>query len=310
MGKGDVGIAYIFHQTMIGISSVCNVQSFHYQRIEIVGTTSAQRNVQQLNSPFNRPPPNAMKPFLLGFALLCLASLAGSAAAATNITILDFSFETPANTTVSGNTTLGTKTGTVGNWNYSFTTLSTGASPASIKFGTSSSPAPTQGLQIATLSAPTKNGITNTVKMSESLTTTLVARTTYTLTFDISASSSLLAALSGASVSILAGTTVEATLSDHALLSQISSSTSFSTVSLTYTTGATAPSGDLGMQFYLYNGTNVSGASLYLDNSRLSSSSAAVPEGGSGIVLLGLGLAALCSPLRGPFKRMRNQSRQ
>jgi len=254
-----------------------------------------------------------MKRILLSFALLGFASLTGTALAKNNppppppangpITIPDYSFESPSNTTVSGNTTLGAKTGTIGNWSYSFTTLSSGAAPASIKFGSSSSPAPTDGSQIATLSAPTKNGITNTVKMSQTLTNTLTANTTYTLTFNVSASSSLLAALSGASVSILAGSTVEASLSNAAFLSQISSSTSFSTVSLTYTTGASAPSGNLGIQFYLYNGTNVSGASLYLDNVRLTSSSATVPESGAGIVLLGLGLAALCSPLRGSLKK-------
>jgi hypothetical protein len=243
-----------------------------------------------------------MKPFLIGLALLGFASVSGSAVAA-NITIPDFSFETPANTTVSGNPTLGTKTGTIGNWSYSFTTLSSGAAPASIKFGASSSPAPTQGSQIATLSAPTKNGITNTVRMSETLTNTLTANTSYTLTFDVSASSTLLAALSGASVSILAGTTVEATLSNSAFISQIHNSTSFTTVSLTYTTGASAPKGNLGIQFALLNGTNVTGASLYLDNVRLSSASASVPEGGAGIVLFAMGLVALCSPLRESTKK-------
>jgi hypothetical protein len=238
-----------------------------------------------------------MKPLFASLALLCFAAVSTPVFAG-SITIPDYSFETPGNSTVSGNATVGTKTGTEGNWSYTFTTLSTGAAPASIKFGTSSSPAPTQGTQIATLSAPTANGITNTVKMSQSLTTALAANTTYTLTFDVSASSSLLSALSGASVSILAGTAVKATLADYALLSQISSSTSFSTVDLTYTTGATAPTGNLGIQFYLYNGTNVSGASLYLDNVRLSSATAAVPEGGASIILLGIGLAALYRPRR------------
>jgi hypothetical protein len=68
----------------------------------------------------------------------------------------------------------------------------------------------------------------------------------------------------------------------------------------------------LGIQFYLYNGTNVSGAALYLDNVRLSSSSAAVPESGAGIILFALGLAALCSPLHAShafLKKVKNSAR-
>ena len=100
--------------------------------------------------------PITMKPFLFGLALLGFVSVSGSATAA-SITIPDYSFETPANTTVSGKTTLGTSTGTVGNWTYNFTTLSTGAAPASIKFGTSSSPAPTTRQQSAMLNTGQSN---------------------------------------------------------------------------------------------------------------------------------------------------------
>lgn len=196
-----------------------------------------------------------------------------SSAPTGNIYVPDGSFESPSNTTVSG-PLIGTKSGTIGSWNYSIATL-VGLGGASINFGTGGAVAPVDGAQVAKLTEPGLLGVISTVDLNQTISgLTLSANTTYTLTFDMAGPSNLIQLLSSASASLTVGGAKVASIANASLLSLLVHPNTMTPVELSFTTGNTAPTGALGIDFSITNLANVGTAILYLDEVQLASGSA------------------------------------
>ena len=190
-----------------------------------------------------------------------------------NISVADPSFETPGNTTVKGPLLLGTKTGTIGSWNYGIATV-LGLGGASVSFASGTHPGPIDGNQVAELSEPGLIGAISTIDLNQTLTgVTLAANTTYTLSFDAAESTDLAKVLSYAAASITVGGVAVASLSNATLLSLLVYPNTMTPISLSFTTGATAPTGALGVDFTMTNIVNALPATLFLDNVQVYSGS-------------------------------------
>jgi len=200
--------------------------------------------------------------------------VSSQSAATGNIPVADPSFESPTSTTVNGPFLLGTKNGTIGSWNYSISTL-LGLGGASISFGSGGSVAPVDGSQVAKLQEPGLAGVISTVDLYQTVSgVTLAPNTTYTLMFDMAGPSNLIQLLSNVSASITVGGSKVASLSNWSLLSLLNGPNTMTPVELSFTTGATVPTGALGVDFSMTNLANVGTAILYLDEVRLEAGSA------------------------------------
>jgi hapalindole biogenesis HpiC1 cyclase-like protein/PEP-CTERM motif-containing protein len=207
---------------------------------------------------------------------------------ATPITISDFSFE-GITATVSSPSTLGvgiigTNTGPIGAWSAS-SGASIGGLLGSVSSGTATSlgaPAGADGSYVARINLP--SGVGASVDLSQSLASSFLANSIYTLSFEIDAGSTA-TLLSGSSMSLTAGSTDVATLSGTTFTSLLDGNNDFQTLNLTYQTGNTPPVGVIGIDFDA-NSTAGAGGNFYLDNFQLGVTPTPEP---STLALLSLG---------------------
>ncbi len=207
---------------------------------------------------------------------------------ASPIAVSNFSFESPSGSALNG--PLDPANGSIGLWNYQ----RTGATPATltdVTFGQSA--LATDGTNIATLTFLV--GASASLTLNQDLGVTLLPNSIYTLRVD---ADQIISAplLTSARISITAGGAAQQSLMDNSLLSMLDGTGPLNTITLTLTTGATPPSGDLGVEFQIGGVAQTLGAGLELDNVRMDVS--AVPEPSS----LSLGIAAgVCWLLFGRF---------
>ncbi len=235
--------------------------------------------------------------------ILTIVTLAGLLAGSTltqasPITIPDYSFEGLTTTIASpsslGVGIIGTNSGSIGAWSaYSGTSL--GGLNSSIASGTTNSlgaPGGADGNYVVRVSLPVGAGAT--VDLRQSLATTFLANSTYTLSFEIDGGTTV-SLLSGSSISLLSGSTSVASLSGTNFTALLDGNGDFQTLTLTYQTGNTPPGGNIGIDFNTAS-TAGAGGNIYLDNFQLDV--VPIPEPGV-YVLSGLGILLLVVRLRG-----------
>lgn len=209
-----------------------------------------------------------MNPRTLSLALALVGlgfSCAPDAKGQTNIVFSDRSFE-GVSASVTAPALPGTNTGSIGAWTGSATgILSLGSS---ITSGSGfSGITPLDGTFSTRFSFGI--GVGNTASLTQNLTgVSLVSNSLYQLTIDLN-TGTLLGAISGVSIEILAGNTSLATLTGANLVSLLNpNSTLFQTVTLNYTTGAVAPAGNIGVRIS-GGGVAAAASAFYVDNVRL-----------------------------------------
>ncbi len=138
-------------------------------------------------------------------------------------------------------------------------------------------------------------GVAATVSIFQDTEVAFLPDSIYTLTFDADQASAL-SLLSGASASIFAGVTPVATLSGASLLTLLDGSGPMHSFSLQYTTGASAPAGNIGIGFSAGGLAEVAGAGIVVDNVRLDVTP--VPEPGSAALVALVGSCFLLARRR------------
>ncbi|HEV2694022.1 MAG TPA: hypothetical protein VG347_14095 [Verrucomicrobiae bacterium] len=224
--------------------------------------------------------------------------LAGSSTAlATGINIPDNSFESISATVSApkslGVTVMGTNSINFGLWTGLAGASVIGLTPGTITVGTAASlggPTPLDGSYEARLSMGA--GVGTFLSVRQTLSTAFNSYSTYHLSlgFDAGANVSL---LSQASLNLMAGNNSIASLSGNSLITAIGNSGNYQTIGLDFTTGAIAPTGNIGIEFDVNSVLNL-GANFYLDDARLSIVTAPEPHPGM-LIGAGLGMFALLS---------------
>lgn len=203
-----------------------------------------------------------------------LSLILPSAATAAPITINNFSFETGGS---APNGVLDPGSGTLAGWDYT----RTGVLPATltdVSFG--SSALATNGTNVAELQFLA--GVLAGVSLFQDTGVSFLPNSIYTLSFDID-QRSVANLLNGASASIFEGSNVVASVSGGSLLTLLDGSGPLQPVSFQYTTGAVAPSGNVGIGFSAGGVAEVLGAGLIIDNVRLDV--VPVPEPGTALMI-------------------------
>jgi hypothetical protein len=202
---------------------------------------------------------------------LCLTI---SARAQTSINIPDYSFEGITTSLASPNgLSVATNTGPIGAWS-AFAAGLVGLN-SSIASGTASSlgaPAGADGSYVAQITLPVGAGAS--AGLRQTLTDTFLPNSLYTLSFQLDGGTSV-SLLAGSSLSLENNSTPVASLSGANLVALLDGNGDFQTITLTYQTGNTPPSGNIGIEFDAGSVAGV-GGSIYFDNFQLNA--APVPE--------------------------------
>jgi hypothetical protein len=203
-----------------------------------------------------------------GVLLLGMALSTGRLFAAQPVTITNGSFEGMAGV-VTSPVSVGLKTNEVlmGGWEVSASGL-LGVN-TSVAFGTSSSlggPPAANGTYIAKISMPL--GLGYMISLDQDLGQKYQPNSIYTLSVALD-QGTVAGLFANATLSLRAGATKESSLNGAALVSLLDTKSGFQTVSLTYQTTATVPTGDIDVFFQ--DQSLLSLASIvYLDNFQLS----------------------------------------
>ena len=231
---------------------------------------------------------------LLSTLLLAFGFQTGVRAQGTPITIFNPSFE--AVTASAPNGVLSPAGGILGGWTYD----RTGVLPATltdVTFGPSS--LATEGSNAANLFFLA--GVAAEVSIFQDLGQSYLPSTVYTLTFDAS-QYSLLSVLTDAEVSLYAGGTQVATLGGSGLLGLLDPGGAPSTVTLEYTTGVSAPLGNIGIEFSAGGLAEVAGSGFVIDNVQLTA--APVPEPGAALLIGAAGMTFMLRRSRFSSRRL------
>lgn len=217
-----------------------------------------------------------------GFVVMCGLVFCGASHGQT-IPIQNPSFETPAlsdglNQGIDAPLLVGSNSGVVGNWTITMSTL-VGVSaivPArgQIENPAGAGPGGIDGVQIGRLTSSGVAGVATNGTFYQDLGVSFTANTRYTLTASVGLAN-IAQAPSSFGFSLMAGNTAVASTSQASLLSLLVTSNQLFQASITFQTGATPPTGDVGVQFFQGNLAGVAGSMIF-DNASLAA--VGVPE--------------------------------
>jgi hypothetical protein len=206
--------------------------------------------------------------------VLLAGLLAATATAQGFFNIPNNSFEGITTSIASPNgLSVATNTGPIGAWS-AFAAGLVGLN-SSIASGTTNSlgaPAGADGSYVARIILPV--GVGASAGLRQTLTNTFLANSIYTLSFLLDGGTSV-SLLAGSSLLLENNSTPVASLSGANLVSLLNGNGNFQTISLTYQTGNSPPSGNIGVEFDAASVAGV-GGNIYFDNFLLNV--APVPE--------------------------------
>src|SRR5438552_9444037 len=171
--------------------------------------------------------------------------LIGSHLFGQGVIIPDYSFENITATVASpGGLSLGTNSGSLGAWSVSAAGLA--GLLSSISAGNSLGAVPADGSFLARLSLPV--GVGASAGLSQNLSQGYMPNSIYTLYVGLD-HGGLVGLFGGGDLRLQAGGSTVASLSGNSLLSVLNPQSGMQTVSLSFQTGPTAPSGNIGIFF-------------------------------------------------------------
>jgi len=213
-----------------------------------------------MKTHYDNPTTQSRSPWLQCFIVAVIA-LTGTVAFATPIAISNPSFENPTGSAPNG---VGDPpNGSIGAWNYTRTGV-LASTLTDVTFGPSA--LATDGTNVATMNFLV--GVLANETLSQDLGVPLLPNSVYTLRFDAD-QASIVSLLTNASAAITAGGVPVASLNNAALLGLLNGAGPLHPVTLHFTTGAVAPSGNLGIAFQIGGVVQALGSGLVLDNVRM-----------------------------------------
>ena len=186
---------------------------------------------------------------------------------ATPVTVPNFSFEGITTGVSSPNgLSIATNTGPIGSWSaYAAGLAGLNSSIAANTTSFFGAPAGADGSYIARITLPV--GVGASAGLNQVLTATFLPNSIYTLSFQLDGGTSV-SLLAGSSLALDNNTTPVASLSGANLVSLLDGNGDFQTISLTYQTGNSPPSGNIGVEFDAASVAGV-GGTIYFDNFQL-----------------------------------------
>jgi hypothetical protein len=233
---------------------------------------------------------------LAGLLAICLAPVArGSIISITNS---DFQNMTTSVTAPNlfGVTVLGSESTNIDLWTITAGDTVAGLTPSSVAIGTAASlhgPTPPEGSFEACITLGA--GVGAFASLSQTLDATYQANATYNLSLELAISANV-SLLSQSTLELQAGSTTVASLTGSSLVSLINTTNNFQTIDLSFTTGNTAPSGDIGIEFTASSVVGLSG-NLYLDDAQLTMTPTPEPRPGA-LFAAGFGVLLSLNHLR------------